>query len=111
MSYVEALVAIRRSSSDGYVGIASKATFPNESLKRAWDMTFDATTAEDALAGHEVIAGLLTAEVERMRVRAWPPATKLSVLHCLRQQQVECANNVLRLREVIRRNEQVTLPF
>jgi hypothetical protein len=46
-----------------------------------------------------------------MRVTTWRPATKLGVLHCLRLQQVECANNVLRWREVVRRNEQVDLPF
>ena len=57
MSYVETLVAIRRSSSDDNIGSASKATFPSESLKRSWDMAFDAATAEDALASHEVIEG------------------------------------------------------
>jgi hypothetical protein len=64
MSYVETLVAIRRSSSEDNIGGVSKATFPSESLKRSWEMAFDAATAEDALASHEVIAGLLTAEID-----------------------------------------------
>jgi hypothetical protein len=88
-----------------------KARFPSESLKRAWERAADACTAEDALESYQMIGELLDIEIDRVRVMDWPSSTKLTLLTCLHQQQVECANYALRLRQVIVRNERVVLPF
>ena len=108
--YFEALVTTRalesQEANDGREEIV-----PGKTLKRAWEKAFDAYTAEDALYRYKVIASLLAVEVCRIEATNYSPETKQCLLTDLRRQQVDCANNVLRLRDVISRNEHIALPF
>lgn len=109
--YFEALLATRVSeglqANDG----REEGVVPSKTLNRAWENAFDAYTAKDALYRYKVIASLLAVEVSRIEAMDRSAETRKGLLTDLRRQQVDCANNVLRLQDVISRNEQIVLPF
>ena len=108
--YFEALVTTRAPESlEANEG--REEIIPSKTLTRAWEKAFDAYTAEDALCRYKVTASLLAVEVCRIEAMNCSPETKQGLLADLRRQQVDCANNVLRLRDVISRNEQIGWPF
>jgi hypothetical protein len=66
-------------------------------LARAWETAGDACTIHDALQKHRIVAQLLATEIDRVQAANEPTAFLL--LRSLRQQQVECANNISMLME------------
>lgn len=108
--YFEALVAPRASESRESTDRREEVV-ASKTLKRAWEDAFDAYTAKDALYRYKVTASLLAVEVCRIEAMNCSPESKQCLLTDLRRQQVDCANSVLHLRDVISRNEQIVLPF
>lgn len=99
----------RQSKQQGKAAPIDKVIVARKSLERAWDNAAGSSTPEEALKNYRIVAELLASEVGRIQSVKGPGRPLL--LYPLRQQQVECANNILRLCDVIRRNEKITLPF
>jgi hypothetical protein len=108
ISYVDALIELSsRSARTNRDANRLRMNFPSETLAQAWEKAFEADTIESAIESYQVIAELLATEIDRIQALAGPSIAGTSILDCLRCQQSECAQNVLRLRDALRTNDLV----